>query len=120
MSVFEVPEWWDLIDREAAIAEQFPAAAVVKRERIGGPADRAMREAHEAAKVARRNGTQTARMAADEKSADAFIARMEARFGEGERRRRLAAIQKETRAAQRRLSWLLDMEQRALHEGKTA
>jgi hypothetical protein len=116
VSVFEVPEWWDLIDRDAAIAEQFPAVDVVKQERIGGPADRAMRDAHEAAKTARERGDWLARIAAAEKSADAFIARMEARSSEAEKRRRIAALNKEARDAQRRLSWLLGMEQKALKE----
>jgi hypothetical protein len=116
MSVFETPEWWDLIDRDAAIAEQFPSTDIVKRERIGGPSDRAMREAHEAAKLARERGDYLARVAAAEKSADAFIARMEERTSEAEKRRRINELNKEAREAKRRLSWLLGMEQKALKE----
>lgn len=116
MSVYEEPVWWGVIDRDAAIAEQFPSVDVVRRERIGGPADRAMREAHEAAKVARERGGYLERVIADERSADAFIARMEERTSEAEKRRRINALNKEARDAKRRLSWLLGMEEKALKE----
>jgi len=104
--VFELPEWWSLIDRDAAIAEQFPPFEVVKRERPSGALAQRLNAEHEQRKLVTHARRERARQE-QEADADALIERMEARTGEAARRRRLVEIQRETREAERRLSWLV-------------
>lgn len=123
MSVFEEPEWWSLIDKDAAIAEQFPPIEKVRLERPGGPLAKQLDAAHRRrvegrVKRDRLRGVQEA-------EADRFIAEIEARTGEKAKRRRLAELDKERRdvereirAAERRLAWLSAMSNRI--ERKTA
>lgn len=110
--MFEVPEWWSLIDRDAAIAEQFPPLEVVRRERPGGPLAKRLDAEHEQRKMLDRS-RHVSRRREQAAEADAFIARMEATYGEARKRRRLneldrerREIERELRQARRRLSHL--------------
>lgn len=103
----EEPDWWSLIDRKAALREQFPNPEVVRateRPALG----LLHKPLTQAEKVARGAMTQ-------ERDADLFIARMEERTGIGTAyKRRLAELAAE-RAVTRRNQWLTRMKQRGFN-----
>jgi hypothetical protein len=107
------PDWWSLIDRKAALREQFPNADVLRAtERSAlGVLHKPLTEAE---KVARGAMTQ-------ERDAELFIARMEERTGIGTAYRKRLTELATARAVKRREEWLARMRDRGLiHEEETA
>ena len=85
MSESRYPDWLPLINKRAAIKEQFPSFAKVAKERPGSNGDRAQREFHGARNlqshaVSRRTARQLEQSHEDaEADADRFIAEQKAK-----------------------------------------
>jgi hypothetical protein len=106
------PDWWSLIDRKAALREQFPNPDMLRAtERSAlGLLHKPPTQAERAAR-----GAMT-----QERDADMFIARMEERTGIGAAYRKRLTELATARAVQRREEWLARMRDRGLIKEESA